>query len=183
MFIILSEAKQVESNSGWYLWCKQKTMRKQKFKNLSSPFIHTQYVQKTGCKTLHSVHDFCMWLWDEINDRREKKRTGLFYHNSLGLFFFFKVFPIVYFGLLFQSNTRGFLFKGHRDPPSSLQPLQFFWFHCEALCSGACKVQMPSAKTFEEQHWLWISLYSCIQKYVFVNYSFFSIWGFSAVAL
>lgn len=79
-----------------------------------------------------------------------KKGTGLFYHNSLGLLLKFS--PIIYFGLLFQSNTRGFLYMGLCDPPSSLQSLQFFRLHCEALRSGACKVQMPSAKTFEEQY-------------------------------
>lgn len=126
---------------------------------------------------------FSAWLlyvtlrWNKR--QRGIKGNGLVLPEFFRAFFFLKVFPIVYFGLLFQSNTRGFLFKGHHDPPSSLQPLQFFWFHCEALCWGACKVQMPSAKTFEEQHWLRISLYSCIQEYsnVFLNYSFFLFWG------
>lgn len=170
MFIIIIEAKQVESNSVGYLWRKLKKMRKQNIKNLSSPFIHsfihTQYVQKTGCKTAFSA--WLLYVKLRWNKRQRLKGRGLFCHNSLGLFIKFS--PIIDFGLLFQSNTRGFFYTGHSDPTSSLQSSQLFRRHCEALRSGAWKVQMSSAKTFEKQYWLWISLaklHSAEQECVF----------------
>lgn len=80
---------------------------------------------------------------------KKKKETFFFFffnHHSLGLFIKFLPHDILWSSVSVQHMWLLVYVSSCSSFHTHIKSLQFFQHPCDALRSGACKVQMPSAK-------------------------------------